>query len=325
MLLSFTAGQTAAQSVPNSLVLGYSGSGISTDLRRIMDIEKIWEKNGLNVKSVYFNSGSILTQAMVGGNIAISDSGVPEMLALPVSGVFETKVITVNINRLEHIFVTRKNITKPEDLKGKRIAVSRFGSASDLTTRMVLRSWKLDPEKDVALLQSGNTPTRMTALIAGHVDGALVSPESLHKVLSSGCCRALADLSELPLDFARFGVTVPAALIRNQRDLARRIVTAYIEGIHAFKTKPKLAYSVLAEEGVKDPVIAKEIYARLSFSMREYPVPEVAGIQSALDSLGHPNARNVKPASVIDTSIIEEIRKSGFIDKLYGRPPMNER
>jgi ABC-type nitrate/sulfonate/bicarbonate transport system substrate-binding protein len=322
--LACTSHRAGAQA-PNFMVLGYSGSGISTDLRRVMDIEKVWEKHGLNIKSVYFNSGSVLTQAMVGGNIALSDSGVPEMLALPVSGILETKVITVNINRLEHIFVTRKNVSKSDDLKGKRIAVSRFGSASDLTTRMVLRSWKLDPEKDVVLLQSGNTPTRMTALIAGHVDGALVSPESLHKVLASGCCRALADLSELPLDFARFGVTVPASLIRNQRDTVRRIVMAYVEGIHEFKTKPKLVYSVLAEEGVKEPALAKEIYDRLSFSMREFPIPEVNGIQNAIDALGHPNARNVKPAAVMDTSFLEELKKSGFIDKLYGRAPKNER
>jgi ABC-type nitrate/sulfonate/bicarbonate transport system substrate-binding protein len=306
-------------------MLGYSGTGISSDLRRVMEIEKLWEKNGLNVKSIYFNSGSILTQAMLGGNIVVSDSGVPEMMTLPVSGAMETRVITVNINRLEHIFVTRKNISKPEDLKGKRIAVSRFGSASDLTTRMVLRSWKLDPEKEVMLLQSGNTPTRMSALLAGHVDGALVSPEGIHKVLASGCCRALADLSELPLDFARFGVTVPAALIRNQREVVRRIVLAYVEGIYIFKTKPKLVFSVLEEEGIKDPAIAKDIYNRLSFSMREYPIPETNGIQNALDSLGHPNARNVKPAALMDTSVLEEVRKSGFIDKLYGRAPKNER
>ncbi|HEX9265828.1 MAG TPA: ABC transporter substrate-binding protein [Candidatus Binatia bacterium] len=308
-----------------NLMLGYSGTGISSDLRRVMEIEKIWEKNGLNVRSIYFNSGSVLTQAMLGGNIMVSDSGVPEMMTLPVSGAMETRVITVNINRLEHIFVTRKNISKPEDLKGKRIAVSRFGSASDLTTRMVLRSWKLDPEKEVMLLQSGNTPTRMSALLAGHVDGALVSPEGIHKVLASGCCRALADLSELPLDFARFGVTMPAALIRNQRDVARRIVLAYVEGIYLFKTKPKLVFSILEEEGIKDPAIAKDIYKRLSFSMREYPIPEANGIQNALDSLGHPNARNVKPAALMDTSMLEEIRKSGFIDKLYGRAPKNER
>jgi len=309
----------------NNLMLGYSGSGISSDLRRAMEKEKIWEKHGLSVKSIYFNSGSILTQAMLGGNIVVSDSGVPEMMTLPVSGAMETKVITVNINRLEHIFVTRKNVAKPEDLKGKRIAVSRFGSASDLTTRMVLRSWKLDPEKDVMLLQSGNTPTRMSALLAGHVDGALVSPEGVHKILASGCCRALADLSELPLDFARFGVTVPGAMIAKQRDLARRIVMAYVEGIYVFKTKPKLAFAILEEEGIKDPTVAKEIYARLSFSMREYPIPELAGVQNALDSLGHPNAKNVKAATLMDTSIVEEVRKSGFIDKLYGRAPKNER
>ena len=103
------------------------------------------------------------------------------------------------------MFVVRKNIAKPEDLKGKRIAVSRIGSASDIVTRMVMRQWKIDPEKEVTYLQAGNTPTRMTALAAGHVDAALVSPESVHKILATGCCRVFADLSELPLDYARFG------------------------------------------------------------------------------------------------------------------------
>jgi NitT/TauT family transport system substrate-binding protein len=303
----------------NSVLLGYSGSGISTDLRRVMEREKIWEKYGLNVKSIYFNSGSVLTQAMVGGNIVVSDSGVPEMLSLPVSGVLDAKIIAVNINRLEHIVVARKNVTKPEDLKGKRVAVSRIGSASDITTRMVLRAWKIDPDKDVIVLQSGNTPTRMTALMAGHVDAALVSPDSLHTILASGCCRALADLSELPLDYARFGVTVPASVIRSQRDTLRRLLMAYIEGIYIFKTRPKSVYAVFEEEGIKDPVVAKDLYDRLSGSLREYPIPEPKGIQSALDSIAHPNARNVKPASLMDTSIIEEIKKSGFIDKLYGR------
>ncbi len=324
-MIGMSVNGTAADAQSNQLMLGYSGSGISSDLRRVMEKDRIWEKHGLNVKSIYFNSGNILTQAMLGGNIVVSDSGVPEMLSLPVSGAMETRVITVNINRLEHIFVTRKNVAKTDDLKGKKIAVSRFGSASDLTTRMVLRTWKLDPEKDVMLFQSGNTPTRMSALLAGHVDGALVSPEGVHKVLASGCCRALADLSELPLDFARFGVTVPASLIRTQRDTAKRIVMAYVEGIYTFKTKPKLVYSILEEEGIKDPAVAKDIYTRLNFSMREYPIPELAGVQTALDSLGHPNAKNVKAASLMDTTLIEEIRKSGFIDKLYGRAPKNDR
>ena len=319
LLLSLAFSPSAVRAQSNSILLGYSGSGISTDLRRVMEREKVWEKHGLNVKSIYFNSGTVLTQAMAGGNIVASDSGVPDMLSLPLSGVLDTKIIAVTINRLEHIVVVRKNIAKPEDLKGKRVAVSRIGSASDITTRMVLRNWKIDPDKDVVVLQSGNTPTRMTALMAGHVDAALVSPDSLYKILASGCCRVLADLSELPLDYARFGVTVPTSLIRAQRDTLRRLLMAYIEGIYIFKTRPKTVYAVFEEEGVKDPAAAKDLYNRLSGSLREYPVPEPNGIQSALDSVPHPNARTVKPASLMDTSLIEEIKKSGFIDKLYGR------
>jgi NitT/TauT family transport system substrate-binding protein len=307
----------------NSIIMGYSGAGISTDLRRVIEKEKLWDKYGVNVKAIYFNSGSVLTQAIAGGNINLSDSDVPAMLGLSVSGIMDLKVISVTFNRLEHIFVTRKDIAKPEELKGKRVAVSRIGSASDIVTRMVIRQWKIDPEKEVTILQSGNTPTRMSALVAGHVDAALISPDNIAKILATGCCRVLIDLSELPLDYARFGGTVPTSMIKTQRETVRRYLQATIEGIYLFKTRPKLVYSIFEEEGIKEPAVQKDLYARLAKSVREYPVPETGGIQGALDSLTHPNARNAKPASLVDTSIIEEIKKSGFIDKLYGRAPKN--
>jgi ABC-type nitrate/sulfonate/bicarbonate transport system substrate-binding protein len=304
-----------------SLMMGYSGAGISSDLRRVIEKEKLWDKYGVNVKAIYFNSGGVMTQAMAGGNINVSDSDVPAMLNLSVSGVMDLKTISVTFNRLEHIFVVRKNIARPEDLRGKRVAVSRIGSASDIVTRMVIRQWKIDPEKEITVLQSGNTPTRMTALVAGHVDVALISPDNIAKILGTGCCRVLVDLSELPLDYARFGGTVPTSMIRTQRDALRGYLLATIEGIYLFKTRPKLVYSIFAEEGIKEPAVQKDLHDRLARSLREYPVPEANGIQGALDSLTHPNARTTKPASLMDTSIIEEIKKSGFIDKLYGRPP----
>lgn len=313
--------QTSAQTPLNNVILGHSGgAGSLNNLRRILERDKIWEKYGLNVKSVYFNSGTVLTQAMAGGNIAGSESEVPGMLNLAVSGVADLKLVTVTINKIEHVFIVRKNILKPEDLKGKRLAVSRIGSASDTVTRLVLRSWKLDPDKDVTLLQSGNTPTRMTALVAGHVDGALVSPESVHKlVAAAGCCRVLADLSELPMDYARYGYVFPTSYIKTQREVLRRMLMAYLEGIYIFRTRPKTVYAVLEEEGIKDPLVQKDIYERALKNVREYPVPEPNGIQSVLDSLSHPNAKTTKPQSIMDTSILEEIKKSGFIDKLYGR------
>jgi NitT/TauT family transport system substrate-binding protein len=309
-----------AQGTLTNVVLGHSGGAGSLNiLRRIIERDKIWEKYGLNVKSVYFNSGSVLTQAMAGGNIAGSESEVPGMLNLAVSGVADVRLVTVTINKIEHVLVVRKNIAKPEDLRGKRLAVSRIGSASDTITRMVLRSWKIDPDKEATLLQSGNTPTRMTALAAGHVDGALVSPESVYKMIASGCCRILADLADLPMDYARYGYVFPTAYVKSQREVLRRMLMAYLEGIAIFRTRAKAVYSALEEEGIKEPAVLKDVYERALKSVREYPVPEPNGVQSVLDSLTHPNARNVKPASIIDPSILEEIKKSGFIDKLYGR------
>ena len=309
--------ETTAQTQP--IVLGYSGAGISTDLRGVIENEKLWEKNGLNVRSVYLNSGSVLARAMVAGDITLSDSDVPSMLNVAVSGLLDIKVIAITINRLEHYFVASKTISKPADLKGKRVAVSSIGSASDATTRMVLRFWKLNPEKDLTILSSGNTPSRIAALTVGHIDAAFVDPNHLHMVLATGCCRVLADLAELPLDYARFGVAVPTSMIKTQRETARRILMAYIEGIHIFKTRPQIALPVLKKEGLKDPQIAKAVYDRLSRSLREYPIPDATGMQAVLDSLGNPKARGTKAEDFMDMSLAEEIKKSGFIDRLYGQ------
>ena len=315
-----SATDTGAQAPLQNVILGHSGgAGSLGNLRRIIERDKIWEKHGLSVKSVYFSSGGVLTQAMAGGNIAGSESEVPGMLNLAVSGVLDLKLVTVTINKIEHAFVVRKNVVKPEDLRGKRLAVSRIGSASDTVTRLALKSWKIDADKEVTLLQSGNTPTRMTALAAGHVDGALVSPESVHKVLASGCCRVLADLSELPMDYARYGYVFPTVWIKSNRDVLRRLLMGYLEGIAIFRTRPKAAFAGLEEEGIKDPAVQKDIYERALKHVREYPVPEPNGVQNVLDSLTHPNAKATKPQSIIDAGPLEEIKKSGFIDKLYGR------
>src|ERR1700745_4318475 len=127
--------------------MGYSASGIGADdLIRVMLKEKIWQKYGLEVTPVYFNSGSLVAQALLAGEIQTSESDVPTLMNLGVSGIFDVKIIAVTINRLEHSFVVRNNIKTPEELKNKKIAISRFGSGSDITTRLALRYWKLDPD-----------------------------------------------------------------------------------------------------------------------------------------------------------------------------------
>jgi NitT/TauT family transport system substrate-binding protein len=315
--LTWQFGVGALQAQP--VVMGYSGTGVSGTLRRVIEKEKLWQKRGLDVKAIYFGSGGVMSQAMVAGDIILSDSDVPAQLSPKVAGIMEVRVIAVTINRLEHFIVVRNAIKTAEDLKGKRVAISRFGSASDITTKLALRFLKLNPERDVTILQVGNTPARISALVAGHVDGALVSPDQLHKVLASKCCRVLADLAEMPLDYARFGIVASLSVLRAQRETMRKLLEAYVEGIYIFKTRPEVPLAALRDEGVEDPQIAKGIHERIAGSLREFPIPEPKGVQAALDSIATAKDRNPQAKDYMDTTLIGEIKNSGYIDRLYGK------
>jgi len=297
------------------LNMGYSGAGIGSDLLKVIERAGLWRKHGVDVRTIYLSSGTLMAQTLSSGDIGIAGFDTPAMLNLALAG-HSLKVIAVPINRLEPFFVVRNNIKTPADLKGKKVTISRFGSGSDIMTRVALRYWKLDAEKDVSFFQSGNTPTRTAALIAGHMDAALVSSTGVAKIVATGCCRVLADLSELPLDFANYGVVVSGALLKNQRDNVKRFLQAIIEGIHTFKTKPDVARAILRDSN-GDAEIGP-LYERLSKSFRDFPSPENRGIQNVIDSLPTPKARGAKAEDFMDTSLIEEIRKSGFMEKLHG-------
>ena len=305
----------AAQNLP-LLNMGYSGAGIGSDLLKVIERTGLWRKHAIDVRSVYLSSGSLMAQTLSSGDIGIAGFDTPAMLNLALAG-HSLKVVAVPINRIEPMFVVRSNIKTPADLKGKKITISRFGSGSDIITRVALRYWKLDPDKDVSFFQSGNTPTRVAALIAGHMDAALVSSTGVAKIVATGCCRVLADLTELPLEFANYGVVVSGALLKNQRDTVKRFLQALIEGIHAFKTRPDIARAVLRESN-SDAEVVGPLYERLSKSFRDFPTPETRGIQNVIDALPTPKAKGAKAEDFIDATLMEEIRKSGFFERLSG-------
>lgn len=297
------------------LNMGFSGAGIGSDLLKVIDRSTLWRKQGIEVRTVYLSSGTLMAQTLSSGDIGIAGFDTPAMLNLALAGQ-SLKVIAVPINRLEPFFVVRSDIKTPADLRGKKITISRFGSGSDIMTRVALKYWKIDPDKDVSFFQSGNTPSRTAALVAGHMDAALVSSTGVAKIIATGCCRVLADLSELPLEFANYGVVVSGSLLKNQRDNVKRFLQALIEGIHTFKANSELARAVLRESNSEGEV--GSLYERLTKSFRDFPSPERHGIQNVIDSLPTPKARGAKADDFIDSTLMEEIRKGGFMEKLGG-------
>ena len=297
--------------------IGYSGIGIAHDFLKLMDKNRIFEKYGLGAQSIYIGSGSLMNQAIVGGSIQFTTSDLPSQIQAALAGV-DFKVISVTINRLDGAIMARKEIRKPEDLKGKRLAISRFGSVSDIVTQLALRYWKLDPQKDVAILQVGNTPSRIAAILSGQVDGGLINPTDVARVTASGCCVQLADLGDLDIPYARFGVTAMGSFLKSRPDSARKLMEAFVDGINYYKSHRDEAVGALLARGV-EPKSAREVYQKVADSYRSRPDPDISGIKGVLDSLPEEKAKRTSPESLIDNGPWQSVAKSGLVERLYGR------
>jgi NitT/TauT family transport system substrate-binding protein len=312
VMFSLLPHNVVAQSVVR---VGYSGAGVAKNLHKTIERSGLWKKRGLDIRLIYFTSGATMAQAMIAGDIDIADSDVPAMLNAVSVGILDGKLISVYINRFPFAFVVRNDVKAPEDLKGKQVAISRFGSSSDFTTRMLLRHFNLDPEKDVRLVQATGT-TRVPAMVAGQIHGTLIGTYDVPIITESGCCRVLVDMLEMPIDYARFGQVIPTALLKTRRDVMFKFAEGLVEGIYVFKTNRDLALSVLKAEGVKGPEYS---YPRVAAAMSSRPIPEVKGVQAVLDSVRTPKSKVTSASDVIDGTLVEEIDKSGYIAKLYGK------
>ncbi|HWH75872.1 MAG TPA: ABC transporter substrate-binding protein [Candidatus Binatus sp.] len=316
VLSLFVALLSASPSLAQQVIrVGYSGTGVAKNLHKTIERAGIWKKRGLDVRLIYFTSGATMAQAMVGGDLEIADSDVPAMLNAVSAGVLDGKLISVYINRFPFAFVVRNDVKSAEDLKGKQVAISRFGSSSDVTTRMLLRQFNLDPDKDVRIIQAAGT-TRVPAMVAGQIHGTLLGTYDVPIITESGCCRVLVDMLELPIDYARFGQVVPTALLKTRRDLLVKFIEGLIEGIYVFKTNKDLALAVLKAEGIKGPEYS---YPRVAAAMRERPIPEAKGVQAVMDSVKSPKSKITLAKDVMDGSLVDEIDKSGYIARLYNK------
>ena len=111
-------------------------------------------------------AASSLSQTIVSGAASAATTTATDALRAIAAGA-PMKIIMVNIDQFQHLFVARPEIKSAKDMKGKKIAVSRYGAFSDIQTRFVVRQWGMDPDKDVQILQIGNSAARAAALASG--------------------------------------------------------------------------------------------------------------------------------------------------------------
>jgi len=279
-----------------------------------------FSKHHLDVQVVLIESGTTSIQALVAGETQIAQLSGGVILS---SGLAGSDVVSIAglENRSPFSLITQKEIKSADQLKGKKLAISRFGSASDLAARLILQRLGLTPEKDVTLLQVGGTSTRLAAMAKRSVDAAVLTPEFYLLAKKAGFV-TLADPLSVKIDFPQNTIATSRAFLKSQPEAVTQYLKAAIEAIHYFKNNREESIRILGKYlGIQDREALAEIYELYKNVLAPLPLSTVEGMQMLLGWMAQrdPRAKEARAEQFIDSTSLREIEKSGFVASLYQR------
>lgn len=278
----------------------------------------LFEKYGLDAELIYVQ-GVQLIQVHVAGQLDFSNVSGIVSLQSAVSG---SDLILLANSIESHLLkvMAHPSINGPADLKGKTLGITRFGSLTDLAVRPVLEGWKLEPNKDVTLVQIGRMG-EMTAAISQKkvAAGVLSFPTSFYAEKMG--LKVLYDLADSGIEVPTTTVAVSRAYAKANRDVVLRFLKAYLEGTHRLLTDKEMGIKALKRYGgIQDPEVLAATYDLFTAKhIKKVPTLTAKSVQNALDLIGesNPKAKSRKPEEFMDTSFLDELQSSGFLKNLW--------
>jgi len=279
----------------------------------------IFKKYGLDVELLSMPSGQEGMNALIAGELEFLQIAGSTTTAAAVGGA-DVVALATTIERLVTSLVVGPAIQKPEDLKGKSIGISRFGTSIDTAARLAIKHYGLEPMKDVAIAQIGAVNSLLASLRSNRIQAAILSYPTVTQARREGF-RELLDIASLNMPYASTGITLRRALLQRDPNLAATYVRAMVEAIALLKKDKAFALEVMRKYlRTQDREILEETYdVSVIKYLKKNPLPTPEAFQSVLDELvqENPKAKGQDPRKFYDDSIVRELAKSGFIDSLY--------
>jgi NitT/TauT family transport system substrate-binding protein len=277
----------------------------------------LFRKNGLNAEVLYLESALVRT-ALISGEIVMGGMSGTTMAAPRLQGA-DTIIVASFANALQYRLVVRPEIKTVADLKGKRVGVANFGLGAHRGAQVMLAKLGLNPDTDVTMLQIGGDPTRLSALLSGSIDASVFNPPLYQRAVEAGM-RVLANIEDMNFPVQGSALVTTERFIKKNPDVGRAAVKSIIEAIHLMKTNPEVAKRAIRKYmRFKDQRDTDEAYQIIRDVVPRKPYPTVEGMKAVLDELSAkvPAAKTAQPRDFMDTQFIEELDRSGFIDRLY--------
>lgn len=296
--------------------ISYTSPGPQQGILWIAEVSGLFRKNNIEAEVVYM-PGNISAPSLMAGEVQFGQMTGALMSPVRLQGGDPVMLLSIQ-ELLDDRLVARANIKAPEDLKGKRIGISRFGAASHMRVLNMLPRFGLT-EKDVTFLQIGDTPARIIGLIGGSIDASSFTPPD-HLAPQLTGMRILLNMADLNIFYQGTGLVVTQKFLAKNRDLARRMVKSYVEAIHIVKTNPEHSKRAFIKyRKTKDEKLLEDAYQTLRETVKQKPYPNLESFKTIFKDVSDriPAAKSANPREFVDTSLLEELDKAGYIDGLY--------
>jgi ABC-type nitrate/sulfonate/bicarbonate transport system substrate-binding protein len=282
----------------------------------------LFERHGLMADLVYVDSTPSV-QALTAGHAPFATMSGGLAVGPYLNGL-DLVMLAGWCNLNSYQLITRPEIRRPEDLRGKIIGIGRFGAAADWGLRLILRKLGVNETKDVQIIQAGGggPATRLGAMEAKKLDATVLDSPQTVQARRLGF-RVLADGVELGIPFLQGGLVTRQSYIRTHEDTVRRVVQTVVDAIHYAKTNREAALKVMQKylrtqdrDALED---AYESFVIKQFPRAPYVTPAAVQVIFDLASARDPRAKSADPQGFIDTRFVREIEQSGAIDQLYSQ------
>jgi len=311
--------QGQAQAPVEKLRLAYSAIGGSQASFWIPYEAGIFRKHGLDVELLYVAGGGRAAQVVQSGEVPIGLFTGGAVINSNLAGG-DLVVIASSMNVMTFVVMARPEIKRVEDLKGKKVGISRFGSATDFGLRYAEEQWPVKRQRDFAVIQMGGVSDVYGALRAGALDAGVINAELAILARREGY-RELVDIAKMGINFPTSSVVTTRSFIKRNENTVRKFVRGFVEGVHFGKTQRAPAISIMKKYlRSSDAAMFDELYEMyIVRNIPRIPRPSPEALKTVLDQMAETDPRivNLKPEQFIDARFFQELEKEGFIQRLW--------
>ncbi len=279
----------------------------------------IFKKHGLDLDTIFINGSVRGIQSLIAGDLGYSGAVGTAVINAKLAGG-DVAILQSQMNTLPYFIIGNANIKSPEMLKGRAAAVHIPGTSADFAMRLALSKVGIN-YKDIKAITVGGAPARLAAVTQGQTDFTVVTDGEKIQGEKLGL-KVIIDMAKMHVPFQFNCIVTTRRRIAENPDEARRVVLSMAEAIHFFKTRKEESIKIMAKytRGLSREIL-EAAHTANSPLLAEDTYPTLEGLRQTLEvqALTDPRAAQYKAEDMVELRFVDEMKKSGFVDRLYGR------